>query len=291
MDGRIKFHHILFPLYGLPYICKVMHKGCCYFLVTVLLIIASCNSETRVVPEHADEDLSIASLKESIRQHPDSVILKEYLIEAYRNKGSYDSALAIASAEIAKDSGNAYLWNIKATLYFENGDTAAAIRSLENAIDIYPLPEYLVALGTLYAETKSKNALHIADELLLGNRSKSAKDAYFIKGLYYNYTNAPRTAVRWLDSCLTLDYTYMYAYREKGIALYNEGEYEKAVQVLQKGVTIQNNFDEGYYWMGKCYEKLNKQEEAIQSYQNALLYDKNYSEAREALNRLLKDGK
>jgi tetratricopeptide (TPR) repeat protein len=55
---------------------------------------------------------------------------------------------------------------------------------------------------------------------------------------------------------------------------------------LKRAVTIQNNFDEGYYWLGKCYEKLNKIAEAKQSYQNALLYDKDFIEAREALNRL-----
>jgi tetratricopeptide (TPR) repeat protein len=80
----------------------------------------------------------------------------------------------------------------------------------------------------------------------------------------------------------------MYAYREKGIALYNEKKYQEAIKVLKRAVTIQNNFDEGYYWMGKCYEKLNQKNEAIQSYQNALLYDKNYEEARAALDSLEK---
>jgi len=78
----------------------------------------------------------------------------------------------------------------------------------------------------------------------------------------------------------------MYAYREKGIALYQEKKYEEAIKVLSRGVTLQNNFDEGYYWMGKCYEKLNEKEEAIQSYQSALLYDKDFIEARKALERL-----
>jgi tetratricopeptide (TPR) repeat protein len=78
----------------------------------------------------------------------------------------------------------------------------------------------------------------------------------------------------------------MYAYREKGIALYQEKKYEEAIKVLSRGVTLQNNFDEGYYWMGKCYEKLNEKDEAIQSYQNALLYDKDFIEARKALERL-----
>ena len=78
----------------------------------------------------------------------------------------------------------------------------------------------------------------------------------------------------------------MYAYREKAIALYNLSKYNDALKVLKRAVTIQNNYDEGYFWMGKCYEKLNQKDEAIQSYQSALLYDKNFTEAREALKRL-----
>ena len=78
----------------------------------------------------------------------------------------------------------------------------------------------------------------------------------------------------------------MYAYREKAIALYNEKKYENAIKVLKRAVTIQNNFDEGYFWMGKCYEKLGRKDEAIESYQRALLYDKDYIEARDALNKI-----
>jgi tetratricopeptide (TPR) repeat protein len=80
----------------------------------------------------------------------------------------------------------------------------------------------------------------------------------------------------------------MYAYREKAIALYNLSKYKAAVDVLKRAITLQNNFDEGYYWMGRSYEKLGMIKEAIQSYENALLYDKDYVEARQALDQLNK---
>lgn len=256
-----------------------------YVFSALTFFVVSCNSNDKGVKQHIDPN-SVASIKNAIREYPDSLILKENLIEAYRNDGYYDSAILIANEELAKDSGSAYLWNIKATLYFENNDTANSINSLQHAIEIYPLPEYLVALGTVYAEIKDKNSLQIADGLLQTNKTKYGKDGYFIKGLYYNYENEPQLAIINLDSCLDLDFTYMYAYREKAIAYYNEGKYEDALKVLKRSVTIQNNFDEGYYWMGKCYEKLNRKNDAIESYQNALLYDKNYSEARDALDKL-----
>ncbi|HXR83639.1 MAG TPA: tetratricopeptide repeat protein [Hanamia sp.] len=257
--------------------------------IFLMLFICACNSSDKKIKRFHEDPNSIQAIKKSIKEHPDSLMLKEDLIEAYRNAGYYDSAILIANQEIMKDNGSAYLWNIKASLYFENNDTANAINSLQHAIDIYPLPDYLVALGTVYAEIKNKNSLSIANELLGSNKSKYGKDAYFIKGLYYNYINDPEKAIKYLDSCLNLDFTYMYAYREKGIALYNEKKYEEAIKVLKRAVTIQNNFDEGYYWMGRCYEKLDQKNEAIQSYQNALLYDKNYSEARAALGSLEKE--
>lgn len=260
-------------------------------LLLILFFLASCHEEDKPAEHKGLNANSIEAIKLEINKHPDSLMLKENLIEAYRNEGYYDSALSIADEEIKKDSGSAYLWNIKATLYFENNDTANTINSLKHAIAIYPLPDYLVALATVYAETKNEKSLVIANELLKSNKSKYGKDAYFIKGLYYNYNGQPQKAIPVLDSCLDLDFTYMYAYREKAISLYQMAKYDDAIKVLKRAVTIQNNFDEGYYWMGKCYEKLNKKDEAIESYQNALLYDKNYAEAREALRRLQKDEK
>ena len=78
----------------------------------------------------------------------------------------------------------------------------------------------------------------------------------------------------------------MDAYREKAIALYDLSRYKEALAVLDKAVTLQNNFDEGYYYRGKCLEKLNRIEEAIESYQSALMYSPDYTEATEALQRL-----
>ena len=258
-------------------------------LVTIFFaIVISCNSndEIKIKPQPGNPK---EELKNLIKQYPDSLMLVQNLIELYRDEASYDSAIMVTEKEIRKDSGNAYLWNMKATLNFENDDTLNAIRSLEHAVSIYPLPEYLIALGTIYAEVKNTKSLIIADDILKVNKAKFGKDAFFLKGLYYNYAGDKRKAISFFDSSLHLDFTYMYAYREKAIALYDLEKYEKALQTLKRAVTIQNNFEEGYYWMGKCYEKLHQPDDAIQSYQNALLYDKNFVEAREALERLQKE--
>lgn len=253
---------------------------------SAFLINVSCNNSNDDNVQSSTEITPKESLKNAIKEFPDSLTLVQNLIEMYSDEGDYDSALSLTDLQIKKDSGNAYLWNMKATLLFENEDTLNAIRSLEHAINIYPMPEYLVALGTVYAETKNLKSLTIADALLKANKVKSGKDAMFVKGLYYSYTNDKKKAITYFDSSLQMDFTYMFSYREKAIALYDLGKYEEALDVLKKAVTIQNNFDEGYYWMGKCLEKLGRKDDAIQSYRTALLYDKNFTEAREALNKI-----
>ena len=247
----------------------------------------SCNTVEKQAPASTSNDnQQLQQLKQDIAKYPDSLLLVKKLIQYYRDGGTYDSALAITDKALQKTPELASLWDIKGTLHFENDDTGNAIRSFEKAVEIYPLPEYVMSLGTLYAQTKNPKALTMADALVFADRAKAAKEADFIKGLYYTYIGDKTKAIALFDSCIHMDYTYMFAYREKAIALYDQGKYEEALKVLERAVTIQNNFDEGYYWMGNCYKKLNKKEEAIQSYHTALMYDKDFIEARDSLKTL-----
>jgi len=226
------------------------------------------------------------ALKDSITKFPDSLLLREQLVQYYRDNGQYDKALVSTNEALQKDSLNARLWDIKAVLHFENEDTLDAIRAFENAISILPAPEYLMSLGSLYAQTKNAKALLVADLLAKPQNGNTAKEALFIKGLYYNYSGNKAKAISLFDQCLAMDYTFMFAYREKAIALYDQGKYADAVKVLDKAVTLQNNFDEGYYWRGRCLEKLNKPADAIEEYRTALMYSPDFTEAKEALIRL-----
>lgn len=259
------------------------------FLCLVITVYFSCNSNEEQVPASSSRDTSqLQQLQQLVTKYPDSLLLVEKLIQYYREEGAYDSALAVTGRAINKAPHIHGLWSIKGTLEFENGDTVNATRSFEQAIDIFPLPDYLIALGTIYAQKKDPKALIIAYSLMAPGEGniKTAKHGYFIKGLYYNYTSDKKKAIALFDSCIREDYTYMFAYREKSIALYDQAKYEDALKVLEKAVTVQNNFDEGYYWMGNCYKKLNKKEEAIESYHRALMYDKDFVEARDSLKTL-----
>ncbi len=256
-------------------------------LLLIALVFTSCrNKEKDETGDAPDFDATEKKMHEAIAAYPDSLLLKENLIQYYRDNDEYDLAIEETDHAIKKDSNNARLWDIKATLHFEDEDTVNSIKAFEKAIGLSPDPKYLIALGTIYAETKNAKALDMANAVLVAKKVRSDKEALFIKGLYFNYTGDKTKAIISMDSCLAMDYTYMFGYREKAIALYDLGKYESALAVLDKGITIQNNFDEGYYWRGRCMEKLNRIKDAIEEYRTALMYNPDYIEADDALTRL-----
>ncbi len=248
------------------------------------MILTACNEPEKQEPpkEPSAED----QLKEQVAKFPDSLLLKENLIQYYRENGNYENALKEVNYAVQKDTGNIRLWDIKAILHFEDGDTLQSIRSFEKALSIYPLPEDMISLATLYAQTKNAKALSLADTLLIKFKPDATKQALFIKGLYYSFTEDKIKAIGFFDQCLALDFHNMDAYREKAIALYDLKKYEDALTVLNRAITLENNFDEGYYYKGRCLEKLNRKEEAIEAYQSALMYTPDYIEAKDALARL-----
>jgi tetratricopeptide (TPR) repeat protein len=258
--------------------------------LVLLITIISCNNQHQS-KKNEDPAAQFTSarekeLKDSIAKFSESFLLKEELIQLYRDSADFDKAFSTVDFALKTDSLNARLWDIKATLHFENEDTINAIKSFETALRLNPSPRYLILLGSLYAQTKNVRAIAIADALLKSKQPETEKEAFFIKGLYFNYTGDKPNAIAAFDKCLNIDNRHMFAYREKGIALYDMGKYEDAITVLDKAVTLQNNFDEGYYWLGRCLEKMNKPNDAIEEYKTALMYAPDYVEAKDALERL-----
>ena len=255
-------------------------------MLLYLLFLAACSSEKKEDDAGIMTPAKEKELKIQINKHPDSTILRENLIQYYRDNSNYDQAIAETEKAIGRDSLNPRFFDIKAILHFENGDTLLAISAFENAARIYPDPAYLISLGTLYAQTRNPAALQLADNLLKQSPLKTEKESLFIKGLFYASTNDKKQALTFFEKALAVDFNFMEAYREKAIALFDLGRYDESLEVLDKAIAIKNNFEEGHYFRGKVLEKLNRREDAADSYQRALLFDPEYIEAKDALSRL-----
>jgi len=250
------------------------------------IILLSCNSESKREKEQTQKNTEESQLKDLVTKYPDSFALKEKLIDYYQVNENTNIAIGETKKLLEKDSSNDLLWYKQANLYSDKNDTVNTIYALQKAWSLKPRPQYLKELGYLYATKGDSTALDISDELFNSPMANMQEQAVFIKGVYYSSTGNKLKAIGAFDECLKMNYNDMLSYREKAICLFDLEKYNDALQVLQKAVMIKSDFDEAYYWMGRCYEKLGKKDEAINNYQNALQLDSSYDEAKDALNRL-----
>lgn len=253
-------------------------------IVSQIILLMACNNQSDSSQNKTPLPLAEQNLREEIIQYPDSFTLKEKLVQYFRENGNYSAAIAETDKILQKDSANSRLWYMKAMLHSENEDTTKAIKAWEKLVAIEPSPENLISLGTLYAFTKNSAAITLADNLL--KLPNAQPQALFLKGLYYSSLNDKTKAINFFNNCISIDYSYLFAYREKALCQYDTGNYLEALKTLELAITVNKTYEEAYYWMGRCFEKLDKKEQAIQNYQLALQFDPNYIEAKDALGKL-----
>ncbi len=263
------------------------------YSISAFIFFFSCKNEQKddtnstitkiVYPE------TVQQLITQVEKNPDSIKLRFSLIEAFENEGFYKEALQQLDKLITHDSLNYAFWFKKGNLQQNIKDTTNAIISFKRAVRVYPNVEALLSLANLFAETKNDTSLIIcADIERMYPDRKFEADCNFITGVFYARKGNIKNALDKFDDCINSSHTYMVAYMEKGFILYENKQFKEALKIFELATKVNNQYSDAYYWMAKCYETLNKKEDAISYYEKSLTLDKNQAEASKALERLKK---
>jgi len=271
---------------------------CTFLVITTLLtatiLISSCQgngSETENSSIKTDSLSSpIAKLEKSIQAYPDSLLLIAKLSDQQEANGQLDIAFATIEKGLQKDSTSVIFHNRRASLLLAKGDTSGAISGLLKSLSYAPeQTDIHVELGFLYAAQKKKNALLVADFLLSQTDQPALQtQARFMKGIYFVNIGDKKNALLNFNECIINDYTFIDAYMEKGILLFNDKKYTEAQKSFEKVLTISNTHTEAYFWTGKSLEAQNKKEEALDFYKKTIGLDDKMKEAAEGVERLSK---
>ncbi len=261
--------------------------------VFFLFFFAACNNNGSTKKEDAAIDtatgsIQIKELETELSKEPQADSVREGLVEQLVLTNQYGKALEQVEVLLKKNpSSPAYLF-MKADALEKKGDTTGAISFFEQSITAAGIfTEAQLRLASLYAETGNKNALTICEVMLKDPTAvKLRSDILFVKAVYYNKVKDTKNALRIYDQIIKEDYTYLEAYIEKGLVYYDMGNFAEAHKQFERSTSISNKFADGYFWMAKAEEKLNKTQEAIDNYKRSLALDQSITEARDALKRL-----
>lgn len=253
------------------------------FILSLILLQACKGKKQEVQNETAVVDSVAQNWQSLILQYPDSLLLKENLLQHYREQKQLSKAIETVGIYLKSDSLNARLWSINAVLNFENEDTSASINAFEKAISIEPSLEDLKSLGSLYAGITHPNTKAVTKMMRNLYPKQSEKEAIFIEGTYNASLLEYAKAIQLFDECIQLEYSFMQAYGEKArcqIALYR---YEDARKTLERAVKLQNNYLDGWFLLGQVCEELQDKTAAESAYRRILLYESNHEDAKERL--------
>jgi tetratricopeptide (TPR) repeat protein len=261
--------------------------------VLILAFLGSCtNSSTHNSQTGADSAVTsnpVTELEKKIGT--DTLVadsLRAGLVEKLVETNQVDKAVTQIDLLLKKQPGNpAYLF-MKADAMERKGDTANAIEFYEQSITAAgSFADAELRLAHLYAETGNPNTISLCNTMLKQTAAiKLRSDILHIKGIYYTQVHDTKNAIKTFDQIIKEDYSYIDAYIEKGLVYYDEQKFAEALKVFKLSTNVKNSFADGYFWMAKAEEKLNRKEDAINNYKRALALDQSIEEAREGLKRL-----
>ncbi len=259
--------------------------------VTFSLVACTNDSPTPKVQEPTPAtaaDTKLQELENKLQEEPQVDSIREQLVQELVGTNQYDKALSQVEQLLQKQPGNpAYLF-MKADALERKGDTANAITAYEQSIVSAGLfIQAELRLTSLYAETGNKKAVQLCDALLKDATAVEFRsDILFVKAAYYTKVKESAKALAVYNQIIREDYTYLDAYIEKGLIYYDQKKFEEAHKVFTQSTNVSNKFADGYFWMAKAEEKLNRTTEAIDNYKRSLALDQSITEAKDALKRL-----
>lgn len=229
---------------------------------------------------------AINLLQSCIQKYPQDTEFKRRLAEAYTHAGDDSGAIILYDSMLQNDSTNFEALYEKGILLTRLKDTTHAIASFEQAWRLQPIMQTGLALANLYAETKNEKALALCDALQKRDSAAAFVDPVFLKGVYYsNIADYPK-AIALFDECTRIDWKFIEPYLEKGMIFFRQKNYDEALKEFQYATRISYTNADAYYWAGRCYEAIGKKDEALDYYYQAVMFDRDFAEAKEAIKRL-----
>lgn len=253
-------------------------------LVAIFLILSLC-SENKMQAQVAEEyDLKpyLTKLDSAGYDINDDTLM--YQIGYHFNyQGKFDKGNALIKYAITKrESLRAYDYHSWSVLNSKNGNYAIAVEKLEKAMEMdfkEEAPYYGWLL--LYYYRDYEKALPILEhyDALTPNFADApmGEDIHYLKGLCHMQMNNYEQAVTEFDTYINnlatthgKDFVDVYTFVQKGRCLTQLEKFDEAILSYKNAIKYDDKCSEAYYFMGLTQLKMNKNNEACANFNDAL---------------------
>ncbi len=228
---------------------------------------------------------AIATLKQTLDYHPQHIVTHLKLSEFQLILKQYDESMQTLARVLNLDPRNPEAYFMMGLNYKETGDTARAINSFQETVEIDPdIVDAWVLLGQLQGAMGNDIAQQYFESALIV--SPNNINVMHAKADYLSDQEKLKEAIEVYQEITRIDPQYEEAYFNMGL-LYMDldsiGRARKQFDILVKVAPLHIR---GYYYKGLCSELLAQHQEAKNSYAQALRMAPDYADAQAGLERV-----
>lgn len=225
---------------------------------------------------------ALLTMKKAAERNPERIPTLLKLSEFQLILKQYEDGLKTLDQIIRIDPQSAEAYFMTGAILRETGDRNRAINAFQRSTELDPdNMDAWIALGNLFDELKNPIALKYFDNAL-----KVAPEnpfAIHAKAYYLQNHGQPMEAIEMYKDINRRHPGYVDAYLNTGVLYLTMDSLEQAWQHFNIAVNNSPMDPRGYYFRGLVNEQKGDTEAAIKDYKQALAFDPNYLEAKEAL--------
>lgn len=236
--------------------------------------------------EHKDLTGSITWIRKALELNPSDPKARLKVAKMLVYSRDYPNAFREINKVLRADAMNPEAYFLKGMIYKDLSDSSAkALSSFLTAVQIQPdYKDALLQLGLLYDKMKDSVALQYYENAYKADTNDVT--SLYAKGMYYQTREQYEEAKNEYRRSIRSNKNYGDAYFSLGYILMQQDSLETAIRQLNMVITLEPTNARAYYNRGLCHEVLDQRNEAIADYKQALTFNKEYKEAKEALKRV-----
>lgn len=192
----------------------------------------------------------------------------------------YGEALPVLEKALKLDPTNFRIIYESGFAQYKLGKTEVALQQFNRVLQMNAsFTKAYIARGDLYKDAQKNTSAALADFLNAFSLDSTEKKLHYRIGWCYNDLGKYIDALPYLQRAILFEEQNYLSHSELGFTFFSLNRFDEAVVYLQKANTLKAGFETTVYYLGMCFVKQQKKQEAVQKYNELVQLNSNYAPA------------